>query len=830
MNSLIKKEIRLLLPAWIVAMVLVIFTPPIPGTWILGTSGTPIGLILGLLLLGLASFGQEFSSGSFSALLSHPMERGRIWNVKTRILFYAFALVFTGWVVHNLFINELLAHVTGYFYPFGMRPERLFEVRYILLALALFTGSLWTTLLVRQIIAAFGLTLLVPLVTTFWIEIMSDHYNWSVRVCDNVIDGFLVAYSVAGFLWARRLFLHAQDIEWTGGDFSFPWRAKIPGQNVTRASIRPRPWFLALAWKEILLHQANLLIAVLLLALHLSAILIRKFHPQIENQDLKFILESVWVLWLLMPLLIGSAAVAEERKLGVVESQLCLPVSRRFQLAVKFFTSLFLSLFLGAAIPSLIESLGLTTVSVFLIAVLIFVISFYSSSLARTTLQAIGLAMLVFTVLYFYEWGMTIRIFSYGYSYSEPQIGLIYLKRFFSLPVLLIVSAWLAYWNFKWLHQNRKLWARNIIVVLVSLVSISALSRSIYFRAWESLLPAEPVHGPARLTASTLPTYSPGVSGISMLLPDGRLWTRLTSNYAKFLDGSNWTSAAWSGNSLAAIKSDGTLWNFTNNPDQIAEVGSDTNWLRAAGALWSRGFLLLKKDGTVWYWGAVDFPATNFPVPTHVSNGTNFMDVLVTPERGPIARKNDGSLWALSFRNYKTNSMLHLSRIHEPLDINEKIQTGNGYIRLSTNGDLSYAYYVFSQIQRGREEYSEEVPIGQNAKWKAAATGLSYHAPIGDSLFAIRSDGTLWEWPWAPGFSYDHGNPIVIRPIQLGNHSDWLALFPDSVRGVWSGPALALAADGSLWAWDQPSDRIWLAPSRRPKYMGNIVEGAPVRP
>jgi hypothetical protein len=842
MSPLIKKEIRLLLPAWIVAMVLAIFTPPIPGAWLLGTSGTPFGLILGLLLLGIASFGQEFSSGSFSTLLSHPMERGRIWNVKTRILFYAFALVFVGWVVHIIFINELLAHVTGYFYPFGMRPEQLFEIRYILLALAIFTGSLWTTLLVRQIVAAFGLTLMVPLVTTFWIEIISDHYNWSVRVCDNVIDGFLVAYSVAGFLWARRLFLHAQDIEWTGGDFSFPWRAKTSGQNLTLGSKRPRHWFLALAWKEILLHQANLLIAALLLALHLSAILIRKVDSHIENRDLKFILESVWVLWLLMPLLIGSAAVAEERKLGVIESQLCHPVSRRFQLAVKFFASFFLSLFLGAAVPSLIESLGLATIPVLGLATLIFVISFYSSTLARTTLQAIGLAMLIFTGLYFYEWGMTIRIFSYGYSYSEPQIGLVYLKRIFSVPALLFVSAWLAYWNFKWLHQNRKVWVRNIIVLLITVASISTLSRSIYFRAWELFMPADPARGPARLNASALPVFSSAEDGISALLPDGRLWTGQIRSYdiddhgskhffpvgQKFVNGSNWTSAARSFASLAAIKSDGTLWDFEPDAGRLAQVGSDTNWLRVADQLWSSGFLLLKNDGTAWYWGEFsDYPhVAKFPVPTRISNGTNFTDLLVRPDDFPVALKSDGSLWQLGIKKTKTNSMLRLFQRPELLDFSKKIRSPYGWVELSTNGDLSYSSdMVF--LDRYKFKPVRTVPIGQNEKWIAAASGPAVNPFASrDSLFTIRSDGTLWEWKWAPPdsrFSPDRwANDIY--PVQLGNHSDWVALFRTS--RIPNGIALALAADGSLWAWNQPSDRIWLAPSRRPQFMGNIFKGS----
>jgi len=44
-----------------------------------------------------------------------------------------------------------------------------------------------------------------------------------------------------------------------------------------------------------------------------------------SNQNCDFAIEAVPFLWLLLPWLIGSVAVAEDRKLGVMESQLCLP-------------------------------------------------------------------------------------------------------------------------------------------------------------------------------------------------------------------------------------------------------------------------------------------------------------------------------------------------------------------------------------------------------------------------------------------------------------------------------------------------------------------------
>ncbi len=64
------------------------------------------------------------------------------------------------------------------------------------------------------------------------------------------------------------------------------------------------------------------------------------------------------MLWLVMPVVVGSMAVAEERRLGVMEGQLCLPVSRRVQFVIKGVFTLFLGIFLGGVMPMLLEDIA----------------------------------------------------------------------------------------------------------------------------------------------------------------------------------------------------------------------------------------------------------------------------------------------------------------------------------------------------------------------------------------------------------------------------------------------------------------------------------------
>ena len=80
-----------------------------------------------------------------------------------------------------------------------------------------------------------------------------------------------------------------------------------------------------LFWKELQLHQSQLVIAGVLALLHLGVIATRKFGHFRKIRCPDSLLETFWVLWLVMPLLVGCAAVAEERKMGTLEGQLCLP-------------------------------------------------------------------------------------------------------------------------------------------------------------------------------------------------------------------------------------------------------------------------------------------------------------------------------------------------------------------------------------------------------------------------------------------------------------------------------------------------------------------------
>jgi ABC-type transport system involved in multi-copper enzyme maturation permease subunit len=879
MNFLIKKEIRLLLPAWIVAMLLAIVPAWIGGAALnldyrtnQAYSGfrldgfVPVIFALGILLLGISSFGQEFNQGTFQVLLSQPMERARVWRTKITVLAVAFLSVWLVAVVSlwsQFYIYDhlhLTAYLKGHIHLVYDSGAVCYAVIFLTVAaLAVSSGGLWTTLLLRQTAGAFWFTLIIPLAIMFAIETTVSFFPVSDRAADTVAMAVLFIYGVAGFFYARRLFFNVQDLPGTGQDITLLWRKEKSESAATSVFRQPGHWISASVRKEFQLHQLNFFIAIGVLALHLVSILIRKVHPNFVNPNTRYIVESVWVLWLLMPLLIGGAAVAEERKLGVIESQLCLPVSRRAQFSIKFFVALALSLLFGAVIPSIIEhtlNFGETdwfNFWIFYAASGLFFTSFYASTLTRSTLLALGAAIgipavlspvmaLVFPWLFFGPWEAIYP----GYIIQGRVICLVY----FGVPVLVIVLAWLMFRNFKWLHENRKLLRLNTAVLLVSFVFIYILCNGIFFRAWECFTPLESPRGPARLAADAPVKLSGNWWTLNAALPDGPLWSEDVENWpvtsgkmgsfgwevlhpdlrtARFIGGSNWLASAASYLMTVGIQSDGSLWAIPHYPggDQrgIYRIDTGKDWVRVAND--ANSFLLLKRDGSLWHW-----PGTNdseyaktladrvrkalATQPARLDNGTNWTGLYPIVPYWTLARKSDGTFWKCrEGTNYLSHLVQNINFSDQWKSYDFSYEWAAG---INTNNELWFFFQRESSWNWDDipTRFNNAIRLDSNPVWKAAAFSDR------NSLILLQTNGTLWEWKYAmANLNWRNYEPPPFQPVQLGRNSDWIVVSPGG---------LALAADGSLWAWAQLSDRIWLAPSRRPAYMGNIFHGAPTSP
>jgi hypothetical protein len=474
MNPLLRKEFRLLLPAWIAALASA--TLPLWSGWNLRGWSVPC-FGLAALFLGLTPFGQEMSGGTFGLLLSQPERRQRFWRCKAGLLALALA---SAWALFALC------------WWIGTRHEKAWQMQLLgfaemagvtgLLTLLAFSGGLWTTLLLRDVTTAFFATVMVP-VTIFSATFLCassvsgwDDTDWRIACRP------LEVYAVAGFFVARLLFLDAEDVAWTGRRISpatgqgwaFRWLAF--GFRQKRG-----PWS-ALIFKELQLQEITIVLVPLFVLLHLAALAARHFAPQWREMSSfdsvvyapqwremsSFDSVVVVVVWMMVSWVVGCVAVAEERRYNTLEGLLCLPVRQRTQFAVKFAVAMALGTVLGGVFPWLLECLGGGNSNwsgleplkgLVAAAALVTAIAFFASTMSRGMLQAFAVAFL-FPLLLF----LALIVLQDRFNVSVGRYGNDAGARFSHLawPAMIATGIWLAFRNYKTLQTGWRLWATNL--------------------------------------------------------------------------------------------------------------------------------------------------------------------------------------------------------------------------------------------------------------------------------------------------------------------------------------------------------------------------------
>lgn len=197
MKALVQKEIRLLMPAFAGALALAILP-----VWLLpyhdprNASVGPAYLLFlfGIVMLALSSFGREIGLKTLPFILAQPLERSRIWWTKIMVLAVFMSLSYDAWSLSGSLCSLLR--------PVLLTPSG-FLASCALFAAVLAAGGLWMTLLLRQTVAAFWLTLFIPFAAITAIQGIGGA-DWMVLTA-------LCLYAVAAFFLARRQFLRLQD-------------------------------------------------------------------------------------------------------------------------------------------------------------------------------------------------------------------------------------------------------------------------------------------------------------------------------------------------------------------------------------------------------------------------------------------------------------------------------------------------------------------------------------------------------------------------------------------------------------------------------------------
>jgi hypothetical protein len=494
---------------------------------------------------------------------------------------------------------------------------------------------------------------------------------------------------------AWRQFLGAEDIvRWN-------WTASLEDFRPRRSLVaaKPRHWkpLLTLFRREISLHQVSLLIACGILLFHLIDLGLRAFGGLSQGSDALFILEGAPLLWLSLPWIIGGTAVAEERRQGTLESELCLPVTRRRQFAVKLVVAVALGVFLGVIVPFAVEAIGMAfdinstlfagelrfwdrdnaLVKLFTpiygpiwarfepavfrvlleffywvaVAVISSLLAFSCSTLARHTLQSLAATAIL---------GASLALFVV-WSLGQPILGTGALFLLIAGPVLLATLVRLGLRNYQTLMPEQRLWLRSVATIGIAALLVETATAFVYPRPWEWLFPPEPRPGPHRLQGSVVPLLCGGQERLLALLPDGRIWR--ATNYVKevvitpgrdtwmfdrnekwaptngeFLDGQWNDLVCFESNAVYALKSDGTLWSIWSLGGvlQFDQLGSDSDWRSIASG--GRRMFGWKKDGSRWVWGISDEPRRAATGPDEIQRSAR---ELADISLGPPTRRSD---------------------------------------------------------------------------------------------------------------------------------------------------------------------------------------------
>ena len=466
-------------------------------------------------------------------------------------------------------------------------------------------------------------------------------------------------------------------------------------------------------------------------------------------------------------------------------------------------------------------------------------LSLFASTLARNSLHAIGITLVLVAA--------TSMIFNPLFHHS----GLLYIL---GLPAYATVMIFLAYGNFKRIHEGWRTWRCNLMLLAGTVLIAHSVSLFAYERAWELFSPLEPRHGAARLSLQARAKIfaDPWGFKVYVLLPDCRLWTTKDFEPRKivpdslfflpqsgtFIGTSNWVDIAGTFREAVAIQSDGSLWRlFTRNEKNsritatLLRIGSDNDWTAVTAG--TGHFLALKKGGTLWGWGSTyhgelgEESRRLATEPEQIGQDSDWI-ACMAGESASIAVKRDGSVWRWGYTWIASAHPYQGETILKPtlwkIELSDVADGSwhNGFSLVTrTNGSMwtLRPAEASKSYTRGKPETLTQInttPVQINGAmdWRTVRSANYF-------TVALKQDGSLWR---DDVMRYNPFGTVSYQDFaRASEHSDWVGL--TTVYEEY----LALASDGTLSCWHPPdwdSQRRLLMLSRKPLWSINIFDAA----
>jgi alpha-tubulin suppressor-like RCC1 family protein len=272
---------------------------------------------------------------------------------------------------------------------------------------------------------------------------------------------------------------------------------------------------------------------------------------------------------------------------------------------------------------------------------------------------------------------------------------------------------------------------------------------------------------------------------VAAIKTDGTLWTWGQNFYGSVGDGTtlnksspvttagggtSWNQVSVGYYTLAAIKSDGTLWTLgrningqlgdgttVNRSSPVTTAGGGTSWSQISGGIYATS--AIKTDGTLWTWG----------------NGGNGQvgDGTTINKSSPVTTAGGGTTWK------------------------QVASGGNQTAAVKTNGTLwTWGFNGNGQLGDGTtvSKSSPATTVAGGTTWSQVACGYFNSA-------AIKTDGTLWTWGYNQNGQLGDGTTInKSSPVTTaGGGTNWRQ------TSAGFGNSTAIKSDGTLWTWGSNS-------------------------
>lgn len=407
----VAKELRVLLPGWLMCLGVMILGPMLSRDF--GQEMIVLAYVFGCVVLGALSVGHEYTHHTLNTLLAQPVPRERIYLTKLGVLA---PLLLTLALAGGSMASQGNGLSIAFRAETWRNPEEWAGSFFVLLPLLSgFLVAPWLTMLCRSPLAGAVFTIALP--AGYWIvaNLLSlARFGGEAATLPEQRSliwaifwlGCFGQMVLGGWLGWRK-FMRLQSIDGPGAAVRLPrwlrWWTTARSVSVPAPSSRHPVWLLV--GKELRLQQMTFVLAGLFLLLWLAVWGIKQTQPLMRADEMDFV---VIFYLLLIPVLTGSLASAEERQFGTIEWQTLLPMSAARQWGVKVASVLVVALLVGMGLPFVL-TIGLRldndaagsgrllvagmAASLAGAAVFLAITSLYISSLCRSGLRALLVAL-----------------------------------------------------------------------------------------------------------------------------------------------------------------------------------------------------------------------------------------------------------------------------------------------------------------------------------------------------------------------------------------------------------------------------------------------------